>query len=50
VEQGEAQITRSADYTSHNTEQLDVAGMKVLLLELDFIRDLIAGRPAKPVD
>ena len=50
VEQGEAQITRSADYTSHNTEQLDVAGMKALLLKLDFIRDLIAGRPAKPVD
>ena len=50
VEQGETQITRSDDYTSHNTEQLDLDGMKTLLLKLNFIRDLIAGRPAKPVD
>lgn len=50
VEQGETRITRSDDYTSHNTEQLDVEGMKALLLKLDFIRDLIAGRPAAPVD
>lgn len=50
VEQGETQITRSDDYTSHNTEQLDVEGMKTLLLKLDFIRDLIAGRPAATVD
>ena len=50
VDQGETQITRSDDYTSHNTEQLDVDGMKTLLLKLDFIRDLIAGRPAQPVD
>ena len=50
VEQGETRITHSDDYTSHNTERLDVAGMKALLLKLDFIRDLIAGRPAKAVD
>ena len=50
VEQGETRITRSDDYTSHNTEQLDVGAMKALLLKLDFIVDLIAGRPAKPVD
>jgi UDP-glucose 4-epimerase len=49
VEQGETRITRSDDYTSHNTEQLDVEGMKALLLKLDFIRDLMAGRPAEPV-
>lgn len=49
-DQGEARITRSDDYTSHNTEQLDLEGMKTLLLKLDFIRDLVAGRPARPVD
>ncbi len=49
-EQGEQRITRSEDYTSHNTEQLDVPAMKALLLQLDFIRDLVAGRPARPVD
>lgn len=50
VEQGEVRISSSDDYTSQNTEQLDVEGMKALLLKLDFIRDVIAGRPAKPVD
>ena len=50
VEKGEERISVSVDYTSHNTEQLDVEGMKALLLKLDFIRDLIAGRPARPVD
>ena len=50
VEEGEERISVSVDYTSHNTEQLDVEGMKVLLLKLDFIRDLMAGRPALPVD
>jgi len=50
VEHGETRISKSEDYTSHNTEQLNVEGMKALLLKLDFIRDLIAGRPAEPVD
>lgn len=50
VEQGEARITTAEDYNSFNTKRLDVEGMKALLLRLAFIRDLIAGRPAKPVD
>ena len=49
VEQGDTQITGSDDYTSHNTAQLDVEGMKTLLLKLDFIRDVMAGRSAMPV-
>ena len=50
VEQGEKRISDAQDYTSGNTERLDVDGMKQLLLKLDFIRDLVAGRPAMPVD
>ena len=50
VEQGEKRISEADDYTSANTERLDVEGMKQLLLKLDFIRDLVAGRPAVPVD
>ncbi len=50
VEQGETRISVSEDYTSHNTEQLDVEGMKALLLKLEFIRNLVAGRAAQPVD
>ena len=50
VEQGEKRISEADDYTSANTERLDVEGMRNLLLKLDFIRDLVAGRPAVPVD
>ena len=50
VEQGEQRISKAEDYTSANTERLDVEGMKQLLMKLDFVRDLVAGRPAVPVD
>lgn len=47
VDQGESQITRSLhgeDYNSHNTQRLDVAGMKDLLLKLDFIKQIVSGQ------
>ena len=53
VEQGEARITQSThgeDYNSHNTTRLDVAGMKALLLKLDFMRKIAAGEPAQADD
>jgi UDP-N-acetylglucosamine 4,6-dehydratase/5-epimerase len=50
VEQGEATITRAEDYNSHNTRRLDVATMGDLLLKLDFVRDLVAGRPPRLED
>lgn len=46
VESGESRISESFDYTSENTQQLDVEGMKELLLQLPFIRSTIAGEPA----
>ena len=42
VDSGERQISGAEDYHSHNTERLDVEGMKQLLLKLDFIREIIA--------
>jgi len=50
VERGEKRISEAEDYTSANTHRLDVEDMKQLLMELEFIRDLVAGRPAVPVD
>lgn len=50
VEKGERGISEAEDYTSENTERLDVGGMKEMLMRLDFIQDLVAGRPAVPVD
>jgi len=35
---GEEKVSEVEDYTSHNTERLDIEGMKKLLLKLDIIR------------
>lgn len=39
--EGTASISSSNDYTSHNTERLNVAQVKNLLLTLDFIQDAL---------
>lgn len=44
VEQGDKRISEVEDYNSHNTERLDVEGMKKLLLKLPFINALRAGK------
>ena len=49
VEQGEQKLTQTAhgeDYNSHNTQRLDVAGMKQLLLKLDFMQKIARGEHA----
>lgn len=43
VEQGEEKISRSQDYNSHNTERLDVEGMRKLLLKLEFMPAIQRG-------
>jgi UDP-N-acetylglucosamine 4,6-dehydratase len=42
-EEGDQRIERVEEYHSHNTERLDCAGMKELLLKLDTIRSLLNG-------
>lgn len=37
--EGDIKLSAIDDYTSHNTEQLDVEGVKKLLLKLDFIQE-----------
>lgn len=46
VEQGEEKISQAEDYNSHNTQRLDVEGMKSLLLKLEFIRAISRGENA----
>jgi UDP-N-acetylglucosamine 4,6-dehydratase/5-epimerase len=49
VDIGEQRITQSThgeDYNSHNTTRLDVAGMKALLLKLDFMQRIARGERA----
>jgi len=48
VENGDLKITQFEDYNSHNTERLDVEGMKKLLLKLGFIRALTQGQYIDP--
>ena len=43
VEEGEREITEAQDFNSHNTDQLDVAGMSNILGRLDYMRDVLAG-------
>jgi UDP-N-acetylglucosamine 4,6-dehydratase len=49
VDQGEQKLTQTAhgeDYNSHNTQRLDLAGMKHLLLKLDFMQKIAVGEHA----
>ena len=41
VDQGEVEISKSMDYNSHNTIQLDADGTKALLLKLEFIKSIM---------
>ena len=41
--EGEKDMSLVEDYHSHNTERLDVEGMKKLLLKLDFIKDEVGN-------
>ncbi|APW47771.1 polysaccharide biosynthesis protein [Rhodoferax antarcticus] len=53
VEQGEQRLTQSShaeEYHSHNTTRLDIAGMKALLLKLDFMQRIARGEHAMAED
>jgi len=39
--EGDLKIASLNDYTSHNTERLNVEGVKKLLLKLDFIKEVL---------
>jgi UDP-glucose 4-epimerase len=41
--EGETRVSALEDYTSHNTERLDVARVKDLLMSLDFIREAVTN-------
>jgi len=45
-DQGESRISEASDYSSHNTERLDVEGVKKLLLTLDMVRELVTPSPS----
>lgn len=46
VEEGQSVLTQALhadEYNSHNTERLDVSGMKALLMKLEFIQRIVRG-------
>jgi len=48
VEQGEERISHTEDYNSHNTDRLDVEGMKALLMKLSFMQAAARGEYVDP--
>jgi UDP-N-acetylglucosamine 4,6-dehydratase/5-epimerase len=48
IEEGEEKISHSEDYNSHNTERLDVEGMKKLLMKLAFMQAATRGEYIDP--
>jgi UDP-N-acetylglucosamine 4,6-dehydratase len=50
VDQGEIKISEAIDYNSHNTTQLDVDGMKSLLMKLEFIQAITRGENVQAED
>jgi UDP-glucose 4-epimerase len=48
VEQGEVKISEAVEYNSHNTNRLDVEGMKKLLLKLRFMQAIVRGEHVEP--
>ena len=47
-EEGEQDLSAVEDYNSHNTQRLDVEGMKSLLRKLDFMREIESGNISVP--
>jgi UDP-glucose 4-epimerase len=47
-EEGEQNLSAIEDYNSHNTDRLDVEGMKILLRKLDFMREIESGNVSVP--
>ena len=46
VEEGDQKVSQLEDYNSHNTQRLDVEGMKQLLLKLGFMQRISRGEYA----
>lgn len=44
--EGEQRVSELDDYTSHNTERLDIPAIKTVLLQLDYIQAALAARDA----
>ena len=47
-EHGEPKLSESMDYNSHNTERLNVEGVKRLLLKLGFLQGALVGKQMEP--
>lgn len=45
-DEGDEKVSQLEDYNSHNTERLDVEGMKKLLLKLGFMQRIVNGENA----
>lgn len=46
VDSGDKKMEQVEDYNSHNTERLNIEGMKKLLMKLDFMQSIVRGENA----
>jgi UDP-glucose 4-epimerase len=47
-EEGETEISKATEYTSHNTTRLDIEGMQALLMKLGFMQATVRGEHVEP--
>lgn len=47
--EGDHEVERAVEYTSENTERLDVAGTKEKLLTVEYVRDELKGREGQAI-
>lgn len=43
IDRGEPKISSASEYSSHNTERLNVTKMELLLMQVNYIRDVLRG-------
>jgi len=48
IDQGDAKLSQTEEYNSHNTHRLDIEGMKQLLLRLPFVEEASKGNYIDP--
>lgn len=46
--EGEEKVSNAQDYNSHNTDQLDLEGVKKMLLSIPYVNESISGKHVQP--
>ena len=50
ISNGESNISKAVEYTSHNTSRLDISEMKILLKKVDFVNAALQGEALEKIE